>query len=90
MSPLRRPSEASTPLFDANRDYLAQLFAIDEVEPDPDAPKRYNADGKEVRPASVRWSFAMWDLDSVLEERRPKQILRNDGLDAVMRSLRWG
>jgi len=87
MSPLRRPSEALTPLFDANRDYICQLFAVDEIEPDPNAAPRYTADGKEVKPANIRWSFAMWDFDSVLEDKQPEQILRNDGLDAVMRSM---
>lgn len=85
--PLRRPSEALTPLFEANTDYVAQLFAIDEIEPDPDAPKRYNADGKEMRPSNIRWSFAMWDAEACLSDRVAEQILRNDGLDAVMRTM---
>jgi len=88
--PLKKPSEASQSPFDSDTDYVVQLFAIDEVAPDPDAPKRYTDDGREVKPANIRWSFAAWYYDSVLDsdfDGNPEEVLLNNGLTAVLRSM---
>jgi hypothetical protein len=65
-------------LLDADREYLVQLFAIEERA--YDGPPRYNQQGKQITGSDYIWKFAVWDDESL------EPIVQDNGLTYALHS----